>query len=407
MTVKGVDLISFGVRRHASFMPPCVALSGWALSIGVAFALTLRIAHAQDAIKIGVAVPLSGNYGSAGIDIVDGAELAVRQINAAGGVLGKKLALVSQDDACDADKAANAAKQLVAARVTAMAGGYCSSAALAELRVSHAAGIPSVLDASTAPGLTDDGWNDVFRTIGRADAQGQLVSGLMKALLHVKRAAVINDGTTYSQGLAEHLVAALKQDGIAVVYDGALTPGQPSYHDIAEAAADKAPDALYFTGYFTEAAVLAKDLRQLKPQIQYFMGGGTADPSLIEKGGSAVEGMIVTTSPLPQYLKTSSAQRFLKGYEKAYGRAPGPYSVYEYDAVGVTAQAIANAKSDKPTDVAAALHALRNYHGATGEIAFDRKGDRAKAAYMAVVVRHGRFEPYAQLDAKGRWVPMK
>ncbi|GLU30412.1 branched-chain amino acid ABC transporter substrate-binding protein [Trinickia caryophylli] len=396
--------------RALDELPSCPRGVAWvaaAICIALPFAFAPRAARAQDTIKIGVPVPLSGSYQQAGNDILDGARLAVAQINAAGGVLGKKLELVQQDDACNPDQGANAATQLVAAGVAAVAGGYCSSAALPETRVLHDWHIPYVLDASTSPQLTEHGWTDVFRTIGRVDAQGVFAAQFMKDVLHARRAAVLNDGTTYSDGLAKSTVAALKQNGIAVVYDAAMTPGQSDYRAVVKAAADPEPDVLYFTGYYTEAAVLAKNRREKTPAIRHFMGNGTADPSLIEKGGEAVEGMIVTTSPLPQFLDNPNARRFVKAYEAAYQRAPGPYSVYEYDAVGVIAAAIKYAKSDRREDIAAALHKLKGYSGATGEIAFDQKGDRANAAFMAVTVRDGKFEPYANLNAKGRWIKTK
>ena len=374
------------------------------LLTGLPFGLASSPAQAKDTIKIGVLAPLSGSYEDAGVDIVNGAKLAVEQINASGGVLGKKLELMPQDDACNPDVAAKAATQMAAAGAVAVDGGYCSSAALPELRVLHDERIPYVLDASAFPDLTQHGWQNAFRTIGQTDSQGALVANLLKTALHVKRAAVMNDGTTYSQGLARSTVAALKAEGVEVVYDNAISPGQQDYRDVVKAVDDLKPDVLYYTGYYTEAAVLAKDLRALKSGIKYFMGNGTADRSLIDKGGEAVEGMIVTTSPLPQFLNHPRAREFVKAYRKAYQREPGPYSVYEYDAVGVTAQAIREAKSAKPEDIAEALHGLKSYSGATGQIAFDEKGDRIKAAFMAVTVRDGRFEPYATLDTQGRWM---
>ena len=374
------------------------------LLTGLPFGLASSPAQAKDTIKIGVLAPLSGSYEDAGVDIVNGAKLAVEQINASGGVLGKKLELMPQDDACNPDVAAKAASQMAAAGAVAVDGGYCSSAALPELRVLHDERIPYVLDASAFPDLTQHGWQNAFRTIGQTDSQGALVANLLKTALHVKRAAVMNDGTTYSQGLARSTVAALKAEGVEVVYDNAISPGQQDYRDVVKAVDDLKPDVLYYTGYYTEAAVLAKDLRALKSGIKYFMGNGTADRSLIDKGGEAVEGMIVTTSPLPQFLNHPRAREFVKAYRKAYQREPGPYSVYEYDAVGVTAQAIREAKSAKPEDIAEALHGLKSYSGATGQIAFDEKGDRIKAAFMAVTVRDGRFEPYATLDTQGRWM---
>ncbi len=403
----GEFLRAAGALRWGSVTVGRMALGALGIWVGMLFAFAPRDVQAQETIKIGVPAPLSGSYERGGADIVDGGRLAVEQINAAGGALGRKLELVPQDDACNPDQAAKAASQLVAAGVAAVAGGYCSSAALPELRVLHDRHIPYVLGASTSPQLTEHGWEDVFRTIGRADAQGGFVAHFIQDVLHATRAAVVNDGSTYSQGLAQSTIAALRQDGVEVVYDRAITPGQPDYRDIIKAATDSKADVLYFTGYYNDAAVLAKDRRALTPAIKYFMGNGTADPSLIEKGGQAVEGMIVTTSPLPQFFQQSRARRFVKAYESAYRRAPGPYSIYEYDAVGVTAQAIKNAKSTKPEDIAAALHKLTSYNGATGEIEFDRKGDRVKAPFMAVTVRDGKFVPYASLDGKGRWVAAK
>jgi branched-chain amino acid transport system substrate-binding protein len=381
--------------------------AGLVLASALALMVALSPVQAQEPIKIGVPAPLSGSYRDAGTDVVDGAKLAVEQINAAGGVRGRMLELVPADDACNADEAAKAATALVAAGVVAVAGGYCSSAALPELRVLHDRHVPYVLDASTIPQLTDHGWSDVFRTIGRTDAQGVLAANLIKSVLHAKRAAVMNDGSTYSQVLAQSTVAALKREGVEVVYDDAITPGQPDYRGVVETSGKLKPDVLYFTGYYTEAASLAKALHELGSGIQHFMGNGTADPSLIAKGGAAVAGMIVTTSPLPQFLSGSRARGFVTAYTGAYQREPGPYSIYEYDAIGVLAQAIGHAKSMAPADIAVALHALKRYNGATGEISFDEKGDRTKAAYMAVTVRDGKFEAYARLDGRQRWVVKK
>jgi ABC-type branched-subunit amino acid transport system substrate-binding protein len=227
--------------------------------------------QSQNTIKIGVPAPLSGSYASAGTDILNGAKLAAARINQAGGVLGKHIELLPVDDACDADTAAQAAQKLVDAGVVAVVGGYCSSAALPEARVFNGAGIPFVLDASTNPQLTEQGWNDVLRAIGRDDVQGSFAAKFIKDSLHAKRVAVVNDNTTYAKGLAENAVAALKKEGVDVVYDDAITPGQtdysPTLNQIAKLPAGSAglspPDVIYYTGYFAEAGLLVKEARPL------------------------------------------------------------------------------------------------------------------------------------------------
>jgi ABC-type branched-subunit amino acid transport system substrate-binding protein len=290
----------------------------------------------------------------------------------------------------------------------AVAGGYCSSAALPELRVFHGAGLAFVMDASTNPELTEKGWSEAFRTIGRDDEQGPFAAKFMKEVLHANSVAVVNDNTTYSKGLAENTVQALKKEGLEVVYDDAVTPGQMDYAEVAKNVGALKPDVVYYTGYYPEAALIARDVRQLKLPVKYMMGGdGTTDLTLIRSAGAAAKGMICTTAPLPQFLTSAKARRFIADYKKAFGSDPGPYSIYEYDAVAVTAKAIAAAGSTKRADIVAALHKVSDFKGATGDIAFNEKGDRSKAVYMAVIAEGDNFKAYRQLDANGNWVAPK
>jgi ABC-type branched-subunit amino acid transport system substrate-binding protein len=356
-------------------------------------------------IKIGVPVPLSGSSANAGTDIVNGAKLAAARINAAGGVLGKQIELVPEDDACDAQTAVQAAQKLVDAGVVAVAGGYCSSAALPELSTFHRAGIPYVLDASSNPKLTEMGYNDVFRAIGRDDEQGPFAADFIKNSLHAKRAAVIHDNTTYAKGLADNTVEALKKDGVDVVYSDAITPGQMDYSPILTHVASLNPDVIYYTGYFSEAGLIVKEARQLGLKMTLMGGDGTNDPTLMKTAGPAADGLIITTEPLAQFL--SGAHGFVDDYTKAYGQGPGAYSVYEYDAVAVTAKAIADGKSATPAAIAAALHKITNYPGATGTIGFNPKGDRIVVGYITIIVKGDSFAPYQKQDAGGHWMAMK
>jgi branched-chain amino acid transport system substrate-binding protein len=383
------------------------AVTALATACAVSAVVGPGAAQGQETIKIGVPVPLSGSYASAGTDIFDGAQLAADKINAAGGVLGKKIELIKEDDACDAQTAAQAAQKLVGAGVVAVAGGYCSSAALPELNVFHRSSppLPFVLDSSTNPQLTEQGFDNVFRTIGRDDEQGPFVANFIAKDLHAKRAAVINDNTTYAKGLADSTVAALTKQGVEVVFNDAITPGQQDYSPTLTRVSSLKPDVIYYTGYFSEAGLLVKEARQLGLKVTFMGGDATNDPTLITTAGPAAEGMIISTAPLPQFL--AGAKEYVDSYTKAYGHGPGPYSVYEYDAVGVTARAIADAKSTNPADITAALHKIKDYRGLTGTINFDKKGDRTRAVYITITVKDKAFKPYKQLDASGHWVAMK
>ncbi len=223
--------------------------------------------------------------------------------------MGKKIGLVAEDDACDAQTAVQAAQKLIDAGVVAVAGGYCSSAALPELTPLHRAGIAYVLDASTNPKLTELRSNDVFRTIGRDDQQGPFAADFMANFLHASRAAVINDNTTYAKGLADATVAALKRDKVDVVYNNAITPGQMDYTPVLTRVASLKPDATYYTGYFSEAGLMVKEAKQINFPGRFMGGDATNSPVLIKTAGSAADGMLITTAPLAQFLSGAKGFR--------------------------------------------------------------------------------------------------
>lgn len=376
-----------------------------ALALTASMAIAPRPATAAEPLKVGVPAPLSGSNASAGIDIVNAAKLAAQQINKKGGVLGRHIEIVSEDDACEAQTAVQAAQKMIDSGVVAVAGGYCSTAALPELSALHRRNIPYILDASTNPQLTEMGYKDVFRTIGRDDEQGPFAASFLKNVLHAKRAAVINDNTTYSKGLADATVAALKKLGVDVVYDNAITPGQLDYSPVLTRVAGLNPSVIYYTGYFSEAGLMVKEARRLKLKPVFMGGDATNDPTLLKTAGEAADGMFITTAPLPQFL--SGAKTFVEDYTKEFGHGPGPYSAYEYDAIGVLANAIKRAKSTGPAALNAALAKTRNYQGITGSITFDPKGDRAVAVYIVITVKNDQFVPYMRQNAAGKWVAMK
>jgi len=369
--------------------------------------LTLAVGSAAayaDTIKIGVPVPLSGPYASAGIDIADAAKLAAAKINAAGGVLGKQIEIMPEDDACDAQQGVQAAQKMVDGGVALVAGGYCSGAALPELIALHRAGLSYILDASTNPKLTSMGYDDVFRTIGRDDEQGPFAAAFMSQYLHAKTAAVIDDNTVYSKGLADNTVSSLKKDGVDVVYYDAITPGQMDYSAVLSHVASLNPDVIYFTGYFAEAGLMVKEAAALHIKPKFMGGDGTNDVTLIKTAGPAAEGYTATCAPLPQFL--SGAKTFVTDFTKKYNVAPGPYSAYEYDAIEVAAQAIKAAGSTDPDAIKAALHKVKDYNGLTGSISFNSVGDRTIAVYITIVVKNGEFTPGVMLNPAGQWVPV-
>jgi branched-chain amino acid transport system substrate-binding protein len=354
-------------------------------------------------IKIGVPAPLSGDSASAGQDIVAAAKVAASEINDAGGIKGRMIEIIAEDDACAAQQGAQAAQKLVNSGVIAVAGGYCSGAAVPAAPIFGRANIPFVLDASTNPVLTDNGEGKVFRTCGRDDRQGEFAAKFIGDVLKAKRVAVLHDNTTYAKGLAEAAAASLRQSGAAeVVYNDALTAGQADYTSVLTTIAGNRPDVLYFTGYFAEAGLLMKQHNQLGLTFKLMGGDATTDASALRTAGAAAEGFIATTAPLPNALP--SAADFVGRYKaQNNGAEPGPFSVYEYDAVKVIAKAIETSGATKGEDLIRALHELKDYEGVTGPISFNEKGDRNELNYITVIVRNGTFVPHQKLF-DGNWV---
>lgn len=344
-------------------------------------------------IKIGVPVPLSGGNAKMGDDIAKAATLAAEEWNATGGVLGRKLEIVSFDDACDAQASVTAAHKLIDAGVVAVAGGYCSSAAIPASAVYHDASVAFVADASSNPKLTDQGFENVFRVIGRDDQQGPYAAGFMTKTLKAKRIAIVHDNTVYAKGLADATKAALEgMSGVQIVFFDAVTPGEKDFSAVLTKVKSLNPEATYYTGYYPEGGLVAKQFKDLGVSGKFLAGDANNDPTFISEAGNASEGVFVTSTPLPQ--DQSTAKAFIDRYKKRWNQDPGPYSALEYDAVNVVIDAIRRAKSTDRATIVKAIAATKNYKGATGTINFDKKGDRASVLYITYIIKGGKFVPY-------------
>ena len=352
-------------------------------------------------INIGVLVPLSGDTAIYGADLLNAAKLAADEINAAGGVLGRRIEIVAVDDGCDPQTGTAAAQQLLGRGIVGVAGGYCSSAAIPETVVLHPKGIPYIAIA-TNPALTERGLNTVFRITGRDDRQGNFAARFLAGPAGAKRLAILHDNTTYARGLAEETRTANSelQLGMEVAFFDAITPGEGDYTSTLTKVSGSGADTLYFTGYAPEAGLIVRQAKELGSPMRLIGGDATNEPAVIRTAGPAAEGYIVTTAPLPEFLPGATA--FISAYTERFGEMPGAFSVYEYDAVKVLAEAVTQAVSTDPQDVAEALRTTRSA-GITGEIAFDAKGDRQTIVYLTAIVQEGKFRPHKRIGANGNW----
>jgi branched-chain amino acid transport system substrate-binding protein len=339
-----------------------------------------------DVIRIGAAGPMTGDQSKMGIDLRNAVELAITEWNGQGGLLGKHIELVAGDDQADPKQAVSIANKFVNERVAAVVGHWNSNCSINASPYYHQANIVMISPASTNPRLTQQGFKDVFRVCGTDDQQGSVAAEFVLRTLKPKRVAVIHDKSTYGQGLADYFKKAVEGKAQVVFYDG-IVQRDPDYKAVLTSIKEKNPDVYFFGGVYPEAGRLVRQAKEVGLTAPMITGDGVYDPTFVNIAGKAAEGTYVTFGRDPAGI--SSAKQFITKYKARYGE-PGPYSIYAYDATNIILSAI---KATGSLDgVKLADYISRNsFHGAFGEISFDKNGDVTKAPYVVWQVRNGAF----------------
>ncbi|MBK8182278.1 MAG: branched-chain amino acid ABC transporter substrate-binding protein [Candidatus Competibacteraceae bacterium] len=369
------------------------------LALAVAVGLVVgAAAQAADTVKIGLMAPLTGSWASEGQGMKKIVELLAEQQNAKGGVLGKQIEIVTEDDGGDPRTASLAAQRLTTKGVAAVVGTYGSSVTEASQAIYDEAKIPQIANGSTAIRLTEKGFKHFFRTAPRDDEQGRMAAQTIDKL-GFKTVAILHDSTSYAKGLADEANALLKKKGTNVVFFDALTPGERDYTTILTKLKSANPDVVLFTGYFPEAGLLLRQKKDMNWKVPFIGGDATNNSDLVKIAGKeAAEGYYFLSPPQPQDLDTADAKAFLAGYQKKYNEMPASiWAVLAGDGFQVMVAGIAGAKSTDSAKIADYLHKdLKGYAGLTGSLSFDAKGDREGEVYRVY-----------QVDAEGKFIMQK
>jgi branched-chain amino acid transport system substrate-binding protein len=351
------------------------------------------------AIKVGVQGPITGQWALEGLGFRNAVALLVEEVNARGGPLGdgRTILLVEGDDRGDSDEARRVAERLIAEGVVAVVGAYNSDATAAAAPLYDQAGIVQITPSSTATDLTQHGYSRFFRLCYLDDRQGLLVADLMATELQVARAALVHDGSLYAKGLADWTQHYLLERGIDVVYFDSVVPGQRDFTSVIVDLQESRAEAVYFTAYWREAGLLVKQMREMGlDNVRFLAGDAVNNPEFAEIAGiEAAAGSLITTFPLPRDLQWPEATRFNADYQAKYGQLPqSTYTLMAADAFRLLVHAMEETGSVDPADLAAHLHALRDYPGITGVIqGYDEKGDRMGTGHVVyVVTQEGEFE---------------
>jgi len=366
---------------------------GLALTAATAFAALLSLpaaSYAAEPIKIGVPGAHSGDLASYGIPTVKAAELVVNAKNAAGGINGRMIELLVEDDACKPELAVNAATKLVADGAQAIIGHICSGATNAALGVYKDAKLVVISPSATNPPLTQSGENpNFFRTIASDDAQARLQVDFALKKLGVKKVAVIHDKGDYGKGLAEFAKSFLEATpGVSVALFEGVTPGAVDYSAVVQKIKQSKAEAVIFGGYHPEASKIVTQMRRRGIKIPFISDDGVKDDTFIKVAGKNAEGVYATgpkdTSKNPLTIKA------IADHKKAYGEDPGAFFLNAYAAAQALVNAIEKAGS---TDYDKIVYALHNDPVDTplGTIKFDNKGDAIGVGFSIFQVKNGAY----------------
>jgi branched-chain amino acid transport system substrate-binding protein len=340
--------------------------------IGAFILIVCSNTAAQAEIKVGIAGPLSGSNLQHGEQQDIGAQKAFDHLNDKGGLLGKKIFVISVDDACEPRQAKAVARQLVSEGVVFVVGHVCSAASLAAMKIYEKAGIIMISPASTNPKVTDEGSPNVFRTIGRDDQQGAIAGDYLAENHSNSRIAIIHDGQAYGLGLAKFTKRQLNKRGVTEVMFDSYTADQKDYKPIVDKLVNKKTDILYAGGYLADIGIILRQAKKELSNLRLISGDALVDVQFLFVAGEAGEGTYFTFGPdmrlKPEAQDVVAAIREEDAYE------PEGYTLYSYGAVQAWAQAVKQAGSLKPKAV---IKALRegSFDTVLGKIGFDEKGD--------------------------------
>lgn len=359
----------------------------WVL-VALALAL-LRPSSASAEIAIGAAGPLTGQERGQGEQLMRGAEMAVADLNARGGVLGQRLRLIVVDDACEPDQAVAAATQLLTQKVAMVMGHGCSGASIPASKLYTKAGIVMISPMSTNPKLTDDGGPNVFRVIGRDDQQGAVAGDYLAERWGKAKIAILHDGQAYGKGLAEETRKRLGRRGVPVAMYEEFKKGEKDYSALVAKLRDAGIAVVYIGSYVTESALILRQARDQGYGLELVSGDALAIDEFWLITGAAGEGTMFTFAPDPR--RNPEAASVVARF-RATKVEPEGYTLHAYAAIQAWAQAVAQAGSLDSAKVIATLKS-RQFDTVLGKIGFDKKGDVTSPAWVWYVWKQGKWVP--------------
>jgi branched-chain amino acid transport system substrate-binding protein len=351
------------------------------------------VAGAQDVIKIGLLAPLTGSAAADGLSVQNSVKLAVEKVNAEGGVLGKKVELVTYDDRADGKEAVALARKLIEQdKVVAVVGGSYSTPSRAMAPIFQEEKIPAVYAYAVHPDVTKAG-NFNFRNGFLGMVEGKAAAYTAVKLLKAKRVALLISDNDFGRTLAEgfKMYIAKYAKGAATITSVQAYPMQEKdFKAYLSKIKDENVDAIFSSGYYFQTGPVVKQAREMGIKAYIIGEEGADSPKFLEIAGKSAEGFIIVTN-LNRDDKRAHVQNFLKTFETKYKIQPDMVGASAYDAFMIIIDGIKRAKSVKGPDIRGAIATLKDYDGLTGQIKrFTPEGEVVKDVQVQTV-KNGRF----------------
>ncbi len=342
-------------------------------------AFALASCGGEKKLKMGVAGPLTGKDAVFGAQLKNGADQAVQDINAAGGLNGQQIELLFGDDAGDPKQGRSVANTFVGDGVSFVIGHFNSGVTEPASDVYAENGILMITPGSTNPKITERGLTNVFRICGRDDQQGKVAGEYIAQHFKDKKIAIAHDKTTYGKGLADETKKTMNALGVQeVLYEG-INAGERDFSALVSKIKASDAEIVYWGGVHTEGGSILRQMRAAGVTATMMGGDGIATDEFAALGGPGTEGTLMTFGPDPQ--KRPEAQAVLQAF-KARNFKPEAYTLYAYASVQAVAEAAKAIGSVDPVKVAAELRTGKSYKTVIGDLSFDSKGDVTRIDYV-------------------------
>lgn len=357
-------------------MKPATILAALALSIA---ALIAGCDSGPAKLKMGVAGPMTGTDAAFGTQLKNGAEQAVADINAAGGINGQQVELFVGDDAGDPRQGVSVANNFLGEGVHFVIGHFNSGVTIPASEVYVENGILMITPGSTNPVVTERQMWNVFRTCGRDDQQGAVAGAYIAKNFKDKKVAILDDKTPYGQGLANETRKAMEAGGAKEVLSEGVSATEKDFSALVSKLKNAGVELVYWGGVHTAGGLVLRQMREQGLNAVFMSGDGIASDEFAAIAGPAAEGTLMTFGPDPQ--KLPEAKEVIQRFESREYK-PEAYTLYSYAAVQILKQAIEATKSVDPKTVAAYMRTGVPFNTVIGPLAFDEKGDIKQVGYV-------------------------